>query len=99
MKQAERQGRKWKKKGSRYIRLYIIRIGAQHATNKVEEWASSATVVEFDYVTLNFSPFAYVNSRLRRALDTQCCMSMTFGTRRDAVSIEVVVLGFEKIML
>lgn len=81
------------------IGLYIIRIGAQHVTKKFGKWASNATVVEFDYVTLSFSPFAYVNSRLRRALDTQCSMSMTFGTRRDVVSIEVVVLGFAKIML
>lgn len=80
------------------IILYIIRIGDQQATNKVGR-ASNATVVEIDYVTLNFSPFVYVNTRLRRALDTQCCMSVTFGTRREAVSMEVVVLGFERIWL
>lgn len=33
--------------------------------NKLGEWASNATVVEFDYVTLSFSPFAYVNGKLR----------------------------------
>lgn len=42
------------------IRQYIIRIGAQHVTNKFEKWASNATVVEFDYVTLSFSPSVYV---------------------------------------
>lgn len=42
------------------IRQYIIRIGAQHVTNKFEKWASNATVVEYDYVTLSFSPSVYV---------------------------------------
>lgn len=79
--------------------MCIISYWSWHVRNKFGEWASNATIAEFGYVTLSFSPFAYVSSKLQWALDTYCSMSMTFGKWRDAVSIEVVVLGFVKIMV